>query len=218
MPKRQFYDYEGELVVIRYEPRRCIHAEECVKGLPGVFERDRRPWIDPNQATVQEVVDAVARCPTGALRVERRDGGPPEPSPERNTAHVLPDGPVYLEGQLELHLSDGTERSESRVALCRCGDSQNKPFCDNSHLDAGFTDDAVLGVARMAPAAQDRSDPLQLSTAPNGPVRFQGPLEIVGGDGIQAQRGDKGFLCRCGASENTPYCDGSHAAAGFEAE
>lgn len=216
--KGKIYEYRGQAVVIRFEARRCIHAEECIKGLPGVFEKDRRPWIDPEQASPAQVVDVVARCPTGALRVERQDGGPGEPEPHGNRARVAASGPVYVEGSLELKTADGSHLDERRVALCRCGDSRNKPFCDNSHVKAGFADDGSLGVASMAPVPADATGPLVLSAVANGPMLFQGPLELVGADGEESQRGSKGALCRCGASQNKPYCDGSHAAAGFEAE
>ncbi len=218
MPRKQFYDYEGKLALIRYESKRCIHAEECVRGLPGVFERDRRPWIDADQGSPQDVVDVVARCPTGALQVQRRDGGPLAAEPAQNTARVVADGPVYVEGRLQLQLADGGGGPESRVALCRCGDSRNKPFCDNSHLQAGFSDAGVLGVASMAPITEETGRLLELSTVPKGPVLFKGQLEVVGADDGDSQRGSKGALCRCGASSNKPYCDGSHVAAGFEAD
>jgi len=218
MPRKRFYDYEGKLALIRYEPKRCIHAEECVTGLPGVFERDRRPWIDPDQGSPQDVVDVVSRCPTGALQVERRDGGPIEAEPSQNIARVVADGPIYLEGRLQLQLALGGGGPERRVALCRCGSSRNKPFCDNSHLQAGFLDSGVLGVASMAPISEETGQSLELSTVPKGPILFQGALEVVGADDGESQTGRKGALCRCGASSNKPYCDGSHVAAGFEAD
>jgi len=70
----------------------------------------------------------------------------------------------------------------------------------------------------MAPISEETGDLLGLSTVPNGPVLFKGPLEIFGADDGDSQSGSKGALCRCGASSNKPYCDGSHVAAGFEAD
>lgn len=218
MKKKQYLEYEGKQISIRYEPKRCIHAAECVKGLPGVFDPDRRPWVDADGGSAQDVVDVVARCPTGALQAERRDGGPTAAEPERNTAHVVADGPIYLEGRLKLLFADGDGEPERRVALCRCGDSKNKPFCDNGHVAAGFSDNGALGVASMAPISEDTAEPLELSTATNGPILFRGPLEVVGAGDGDSQKGSKGALCRCGASKNKPYCDGSHGAAGFAAD
>jgi len=218
MKKKRYHEYEGKWVSIRYEPERCIHAAECVKGLPGVFGPDRRPWIDPDEGSPQDVVDVVARCPTGALQAERRDGGPVAAEPEQNTARVMANGPIYLEGRLKLLFANGDAGPERRVALCRCGDSKNKPYCDNSHVAVGFSDPGALGKASMAPISEEIAEPLELSTATNGPILFRGPLELLGAGDGDSQKGSKGALCRCGASENKPYCDGSHVAAGFAAD
>lgn len=218
MPRKQFYDYKGTEISIRFEPKRCIHAAECVRGLPGVFERDRRPWVEPDQGSAQEVVDVVARCPTGALQAEMKDGRPVEPSLDTNTARVVAKGPIFLEGRLELQLADGSRLSERRLALCRCGESRNKPFCDNSHLQSGFSDSGVLGVVSPAPLPEEASGSLELSTASNGPILFRGRLQVIGTEGSDPQERVKGSLCRCGASQNKPYCDGLHRAAEFKAD
>lgn len=132
--------YEGDDVIVRYSVRRCIHAEECVHGLPGVFDPQQRPWIDPDGAPADAVAAVILRCPTGALHYERKDGGAEEPIPEENTIRVAPDGPLYVRGDLEITTPDGTVLlRETRAALCRCGASKIKPFCDNSHEDIGFT-------------------------------------------------------------------------------
>lgn len=215
MSKKQFYDYTGREIVVRYEPRRCIHAAECIRNAPGVFERDRRPWILPDEGPADLIARAVVRCPTGALHFERRDGGEPEAESDRNRARVAPDGPLYIEGRLLLLLPDGSRRRESRAALCRCGASQNKPFCDNSHQQVGFADGGELGAPMLVPAVGDESSQLEVSTIPNGPIRVMGPLQIEGATVGEPQNGVKGSLCRCGASRNKPYCDGSHGAIGF---
>lgn len=134
-------EYEGERLTVLYEPKRCLHAAECVKALPDVFDPDARPWVDPEAAEAEAVAEAVHRCPTGALRYRRHDGGPEEPVPEPSV-RVVPDGPLHLRGAIRLLDHEGRERwSGTRVALCRCGASANKPFCDNTHLEVGFTPD-----------------------------------------------------------------------------
>lgn len=217
MARKQIYEYEGEAIRVRYEPRRCIHAGECIKGAPEVFDRYRRPWIEPNQSSADAVAEVVMHCPTGALHYERLDGGTGEPDLESAQARVMPDGPVYMQGTLQLEIPDGSQILENRLALCRCGDSENKPFCDNSHEKTGFSDSGGLGNVMMAPITDDTSGEVKLKSAKNGPVLFQGALEIAG-LGDEPQKGAKGALCRCGASQNKPYCDGSHVAAGFEAD
>ena len=73
--------YEGNDIVVEYDARRCIHVAECVHGLPAVFEKDRRPWVDADGAAADRVAEVVIRCPTGALHFVRKDGGTDEPVP-----------------------------------------------------------------------------------------------------------------------------------------
>ncbi len=132
-------EYSGNGIVVTYDVRRCIHAEECVHGLPSVFDPDRRPWIDAGAATPDQIADVVHACPTGALGYRRTDGGPEEPDPAEPAIRMAADGPLYVAGRLSIESADGEVVFEGkRVALCRCGASKNKPFCDNSHVEAGF--------------------------------------------------------------------------------
>ena len=85
--------YDGDGIRVSYDFARCIHAAECVRGLPAVFDPERRPWIEAGAAPADEVAEVVLRCPTGALRYERSDGtGGEEPAAE-NRLTVTPDGP-----------------------------------------------------------------------------------------------------------------------------
>jgi len=83
----------------------------------------------------------VRRCPTSALRYEGI-GVPDEEPDEPTTVEVRPNGPLFLRGRLQVKTAGrGRESDEEfRVALCRCGASQNKPYCDNSHRLVGFRD------------------------------------------------------------------------------
>ena len=103
-----------------------------------------------------------------------------------------------------------------RATLCRCGASANKPFCDGSHVRAGFgaTGEPASKESEALPA---RNGSLAVTPAPNGPLRVQGPHEIVTGTGRTILRTNESYLCRCGASANKPYCDGSHKRIGFTA-
>lgn len=218
MGKKQYYEYEGKTIRIRFEPQRCIHAAECIKGAPGVFDRYRRPWIEPNQSEADTVARVVMQCPTGALQYERLDGAAAEPGLESATARLIPNGPIYLQGQLQLDRPDGSRMHDNRLALCRCGASDNKPFCDNSHEKTGFSESGRLGDPTMAPIGHETSGEVKITTLENGPVRFEGALEVTGAGEDEPQIGGRGALCRCGVSSNKPYCDGSHVAAGFEAD
>ena len=209
--------YRGDRITVSFDARRCIHAARCVHGLPSVFDPDRRPWIDPDGAEPQAVAAAVRACPTGALRYEPAAGVEAESPAERNTVTIAADGPLYLRGDLVFADGDGEEVRQTRVALCRCGASSNKPFCDNSHEEAGFAAGDDAGQAKLAPLEGDGGS-LRVSAAANGPLLLEGPMEILDGAGETVVVGRKGALCRCGASASKPLCDGSHVAIGFEAD
>lgn len=211
-------EYAGDDIVIKFDARRCIHAAECVKGLPGVFERGRRPWVDANAATPDRTAEVIMRCPTGALKFQRRDGGGEEPTPAENSVRLEPDGPCYATGDIEIVDGEGSiQLSDTRVAFCRCGASQNKPFCDGRHSDAGFRAPGTLPDER--PADQEITSGQKLTVTPlaNGSLLLQGPVTIRDAEGRDEVTRMKISLCRCGASKKKPFCDGSHKATGFTA-
>lgn len=133
--------YAADGIAVTFDPRRCIHAARCVEGAPEVFDPNARPWIRPENADAGRIADVVARCPTGALRYERRDGGPAEAVPAEVTIAVRKDGPIYVRGPVPLvDPSSGAAWPDAghRYALCRCGASANKPYCDRAHEKVGF--------------------------------------------------------------------------------
>lgn len=126
-------------IEVHWEPRLCIHTRNCVRSLGAVFDPDRRPWVDPDAADPDAVAAAVTTCPTGALHFVRTDGGPQEDAGDL-TVTPRPRGPLFLRGRVRIQDAEGRViREDTRVALCRCGGSQNKPFCDGSHRTNGFT-------------------------------------------------------------------------------
>ncbi|MDX1419413.1 MAG: CDGSH iron-sulfur domain-containing protein [Rubricoccaceae bacterium] len=207
--------YSADGVDVHYDARRCIHYAACVRGLPGVFDPDRRPWIDPAQARPEAVVEVVARCPTGALHATRTDGGRGETVPPANTVTVSPDGPLYVRGDVRVETPEGeVVLRDTRVAFCRCGRSKHKPFCDNSH-EGVFEDDARLGTHNAT--VPEGSGPLQVVLAEDGPLLLRGPATLTC-DGVGVVTTAKCALCRCGQSSNKPFCDGTHRTAGFQAQ
>lgn len=207
-------EYRGSGVVVSFDSARCIHAAECVGGLPQVFNPDAKPWIQPDKAAADRIIAVVAKCPSGALAVHREDGTDCLPLPAANEARIAADGPIYITGDIEVCDGDGNLLSkETRVALCRCGASRNKPFCDNSHRGAGFVDEGSCGETETTPAAT--AGTLHLTVFPGGPVQVDGPLTIRDAFGDVAATTMQCWLCRCGASKNKPFCDGSHKEAGF---
>ncbi|MFQ5568127.1 MAG: CDGSH iron-sulfur domain-containing protein [Rhodothermales bacterium] len=209
--------YEGEDVIVAYNVRRCIHMAECVHGLPAVFDPERRPWVRPDEAAADPLTEVVTRCPTGALQFTRKDGGPEEAVPDQNTVTVDPDGPLFVRGDIEIVMPDGSVLlRETRVALCRCGASNNKPFCDNSHGNIDFQDSGVFREVRVKSEKEGEDGLLRVRPSRNGPLLVQGPLDLIGAE--ERVRGSQAALCRCGASSNKPFCDGTHNTIGFTSE
>jgi uncharacterized Fe-S cluster protein YjdI/CDGSH-type Zn-finger protein len=137
--------YSDDKITISYDARRCIHVGECLRGLPAVFDTARRPWILPTGTDADAIASVIEKCPSGALHYTRLDGGASESSPEPNTIVPMPRGPLVVCGRVQLRAPDGSLIVEdTRLTLCRCGQSHNKPFCDNSHLDAGFDDPGAV--------------------------------------------------------------------------
>jgi len=132
-------EYRGDDIVVIWEPVFCIHAANCLAGLPDVFDASRRPWVEPDLAPADDIAEVVMSCPTGALHFRRLDGGAEEPEPSETTVDVRPNGPLYVRGKIRIEDASGhLIREDTRVALCRCGGSENKPFCDGTHRVIGF--------------------------------------------------------------------------------
>lgn len=122
--------YPAHSITVFYDPARCRHYAECVRGLRPVFDPRQRPWIRPEAGDPETIADVIRRCPTGALHYRLVEGDP-EP-PTRPTSVTLdPDGPLLLRGDLVIETPDGP-MSERRAALCRCGRTANEPFCDSA--------------------------------------------------------------------------------------
>ncbi len=136
-----------------------------------------------------------------------------------NVARIPPGGPICLTGRIVVEVGGRVLAETDDVALCRCGQSANKPFCDGSHRGAGFADPGVIEGGRLVPGpdASSGEDAVAIVCKSDGPLLVRGPLTVVAADGERV-RGTKGALCRCGESAIKPFCDGSHRAAGFAAE
>lgn len=196
--------YDGTDISISFDMKRCIHARNCFLKLPKVFDPAQRPWVQPDNAPAEEIAAMVRTCPSGALNFKMADGTAEAP-PQINRIAVLENGPLALAGDLD---------GETRLTLCRCGLSKNKPYCDFSHVDGGFA--ATGEPAPKSPAETDaQGGAIALTPVPNGPLKVAGAVELTTGTGRKIAKLDGAFLCRCGASKNKPYCDGSHKEAGF---
>ncbi len=133
--------YKSGDVVVSYDPDLCIHAAECVHGLPRVFDTQARPWIQPANATPEEIRAVIGKCPSGALEFRAMTTPAPTPpsTPSGVTVTVKPNGPYLVQGGAKVCDIAGVVLKEGAVlALCRCGQSAGKPFCDGTHGRVGW--------------------------------------------------------------------------------
>lgn len=207
---------QGREVTITFDASRCVHARNCVLGHPEVFVPNvKGDWIYPDAASAGTVLQIGVGCPSGAIRVARNDGSATSESPPVvNTVRLRENGPLSLEAPMVI---GGIAAGSVRATLCRCGASRNKPYCDGSHSEAGFVATGEGPVKASEPLAA-RDGPVEVLPLPNGPLKLAGNVEMVSGTGKTLNRATQLFLCRCGQSKAKPYCDGSHKAAGFQAD
>jgi len=132
------YEYKGDGVTVLWKPQLCIHSEKCVNGLAEVFKPKEKPWIQTEHATAEEIIAQVKQCPSGALGYKTDDMAETNNSSGTTQVTVLENGPLMCEGPISIKRSDGSIEEKAKAALCRCGASTNKPFCDGSHVKIEF--------------------------------------------------------------------------------
>jgi CDGSH-type Zn-finger protein/uncharacterized Fe-S cluster protein YjdI len=204
--------YQGNSIVVHFDGAKCIHSRHCVLDQPQVFRANvPGPWIFPDSGDVEGIVQAAHTCPSGAITYERRDGGPQESVPAVNVARIRENGPLAFRADLEI-----AGARAIRATLCRCGASKNKPYCDGSHTATGFAATGEPPTQSSEPLEQ-RNGPVRVNAIVNGPLEIVGNLEVCSGTGRTVNRTQKTYLCRCGASGNKPFCDGTHKKIGFQA-
>jgi uncharacterized Fe-S cluster protein YjdI len=129
----------GEVTVV-WEPSKCIHSAICFRELPQVFDPRKRPWVTLENGKTEEIVNQVKACPSAALTYFMdADDNQESQTSINNVVEVLENGPLLVYGNLKVKDKDGKESTKSQTtAFCRCGASQNKPYCDGSHVTTAF--------------------------------------------------------------------------------
>lgn len=131
----------GEITIV-WKPYLCIHSQKCFTGLPEVFDPAKRPWINASGAETKKIISQVEQCPSKALSFFKNSEGENQFSGDSETETVIeakPNGPLFVYGNILIKKPDGSEEDRKNVTVfCRCGNSNNKPFCNGSHLKAGF--------------------------------------------------------------------------------
>ena len=127
-----------------WQPKKCIHATTCYRELIEVFNPRKRPWVNMDGASTEEIVRVVKLCPTQALTYKYNTEIVPEKAPEQPEvmaeARIMEDGPLVLKGDFAIYDIDGKELRHLKItSLCRCGRSDNPPYCDGTHRKTGYT-------------------------------------------------------------------------------
>ncbi len=130
--------YKKDELTIVWEPSKCIHSGICVKMLPEVYKPNDKPWIQQDNASVEQLKDQIDKCPSGALSYELELTD----SVQENkglVVEIMENGPILIKGKLEItHPSGAIESKDKTTAFCRCGASANKPYCDGAHRKIDF--------------------------------------------------------------------------------
>ena len=127
----------GDLTVV-WKPKKCIHSEICVKTLPEVYDPNGKPWIKAENASVDALKSQINKCPSGALTYKIAGEQIMEEA-KATECNIVENGPLLVSGHLKVTLADGTVEDKKRsTAFCRCGASENKPYCDGTHNKISF--------------------------------------------------------------------------------
>ena len=205
---------DGHALTLVVDMSRCIHSRYCVTGAPRTFIANvEGPWLHPDESPAELLVGIAHDCPSGAIGYRGKGDIPDETAPQVNMMRVRENGPNAIHAPLIV----AGKPDGFRATFCRCGQSKNKPYCDGSHHEAGFAATGEPETISLDPLAV-RDGPLKVDPLKNGPLRVSGNLEICAGTGRVVKRVEAAMLCRCGHSKSKPFCDGSHRAAGFEAD
>lgn len=218
--KKKVFSYSTDEIEVSWDKERCIHAEECVHGLPNVFDPKKRPWIQPENTSTEELIEVIERCPTGALHYDLMKSDETEQPPEQNVITIEKDGPIYIHGEVVIRdMDENIVLKDTRVAMCRCGKSKNKPLCDNSHIEAEFKADTSYNAQRLrTEPVNGKGGELSIKLFDNAPFLVQGNYDLVGEETGTETCSKKMSFCRCGGSQTKPFCDGTHKKIGFVSE
>lgn len=137
--------YTNGEITITWKPNQCIHSKLCWTGLAEVFNPRERPWIKMDAATTASIMAQIDKCPSGALSYFRNEEKVENKNPEVDVdtiVEVSANGPLLVYGNITIKNKNGEEIKKNKVtALCRCGASANKPYCDGTHVKIGFKDE-----------------------------------------------------------------------------
>jgi len=131
--------YSNDDIMVTWKPSLCIHSKSCWKGLIQVFNPKNKPWINMEGATTERIKRQVSACPSGALSYKMNNEEDKEEMFTETKVEVMENGPLLIYGTLHVTNSDGSKEQKNKTtAFCRCGASENKPYCDGAHIKLNF--------------------------------------------------------------------------------
>lgn len=131
-------EYSNDDITVVWQPAKCSHSTVCAKSLSDVFNPNARPWINMQGGDTESIAATVNQCPSGALSIKDENMDNEADKDSRITMKAFKNGPILISCDASITMPDGTVQQVSNPALCRCGASANKPFCDGSHVKQGF--------------------------------------------------------------------------------
>ncbi len=140
---RLLESYIGKEITIHDDRGICSHAGYCTDGLPKVFRIGTEPWIDPDGEMFEKIIKTIRKCPSGALSYTIH-GSKVDAFSDHPELQISEDGPYYVRGDIEL-VDDDHPQTMNHYTLCRCGHSNNKPFCTGQHWYKKFEDNGIVG-------------------------------------------------------------------------
>ncbi len=140
MEKEKIIRYSNDELTVVWRPDLCIHSKHCWKELSDVFKPSERPWVNMQAASSEKIAEQVDKCPSGALTYSKKGEQPtPAKSDLYSIVEVTPNGPLLVHGNITIKDASGNQTAREKItALCRCGHSGNKPYCDGMHVKKGF--------------------------------------------------------------------------------
>ncbi|MCH7973403.1 MAG: (4Fe-4S)-binding protein [Bacteroidetes bacterium] len=136
---KEIQNYKKNELGISYDPNICTHSANCMNGFPEIFNIEKEPWVNLDSAKKEKLTEAVKNCPSGALKIIDDTAQAVEEAGEIVKIDVMSKGPLLVKGRFKITDHNGNVlETKDKVALCRCGSSKNKPFCDGTHSKIDF--------------------------------------------------------------------------------
>ena len=149
--------YTNGEITLHWKPSTCIHATTCYRELFRVFNPRQRPWVNMKGAGSEKIIEIIKKCPTDALTYEWNDPARKSDKPHQSSdvamgesmqkmagkpveIRIIKNGPYVVEGYFRVTGADGEDKKPMvMTSFCRCGASEDMPFCDGSHRIDNFT-------------------------------------------------------------------------------